>query len=1062
MKSWYFAIIFIVFSPVLRAGTPDHIGFIDGLLSLTPTEVEKPREPDKKFTKNSLPPECEITSPLEAFIDCWSSYEFMDLPRNTAVVDRITANFEKFLPKLPHFLRHNLLRLDGDSSRAVFKIYTRCKTDDCGLGRMREAWLQVVKEQLMLRSDFFVDDLLENAKKVSDQETYIENSKYLAALARQRWDLAKPLIEKLSASNNAHLATFALSLKFEKELRDNSPKHPNRDKLISRSFDASKPKNARTLAIEQLLKQSWDGQDDYFLKLFDADIYRWDQAPSLFEFAKKNPDKWVPKIVTFVNNPNRNRHNNAVDTLVEFNLKNARKDALKPLLPWLENPKWSRVNGMGRLRIIQSLDLVGLVEGVSGLLWVVKNDSDESYVSYAAETLAHLQASEAVPLLKKRLATIKDSGDLRRMVEAINDLNGYGTDDSIRFLQAYANAISTPAKEQTLYKSLQTLLDSEIELDKEAFVGYVLSANPKNAAAIGKKILKTGTVNDDLLSVIASWRIPAVDYEILRRLSAGTMNYRAVAGLLTAYGPLDESARKRLQPLIDAGGYATGVIAMLERNEALFTTILQSEDTKAKASLLAAARFIKQKLDLPAVAKHMGSEDTTLAKAARQYLTADDSPQSRSLLQANTKGNEIFGSRMSYDPGHVTYPEFNAIEKTLLTEIENGEAEEVFALLSSGYWGGEGQIIIRRTGDSVKLAKVLDQGRYFSGVVSSETWKHLNAFMANNRIDDLAPLETYIADGIQYEFVHLKKQYGRRVFMNNPGASDGIYNTLVNEFVRLSEGADLQLHYRAIDIDSEGRVLSRSDRPHAWEEYLKKYQTAESECAKMKYMQEKATWQSRYKGKPLYIHDGFFQCEKEKPKKYIFKSKGNYGDPVVTKDNKWLVAAKTDTHWAVPNYAVVINLITKAEKKIDLPPADNYNVVAYVEERNRVLLVRYKDDPKVTKKPVGPDKPTYYLLDPETRKTEIVDGDLAPYQQHGQFPLQAATKKHFTWVARPDYETRSTEVGLYDMRNFVFQHWRTIKDFVFTSRQMWVDEEKNLILIDTRNDLLQFPLRGGS
>jgi hypothetical protein len=182
---------------------------------------------------------------------------------------------------------------------------------------------------------------------------------------------------------------------------------------------------------------------------------------------------------------------------------------------------------------------------------------------------------------------------------------------------------------------------------------------------------------------------------------------------------------------------------------------------------------------------------------------------------------------------------------------------------------------------------------------------------------------------------------------------------------------------------------------------------------------------------------------------------GVYANPLVTPDGKWVVAARTDSNWGAPNYVVRFNLQTRREYRVALPPADQFDSVAYLPAHNKVLLRRARDDDN---KSDGLVEPEFYLLDPATGRTRKVTGEFAPLLQEGRRSLQPAGKPFEFWAAIPDREKNQTRVGRYNSRDFSFQTKLDVSQLTFDSFLMWVDEEEMKILVVYEGQLLRLPL----
>src|ERR1041385_2844851 len=110
-------------------------------------------------------------------------------------------------------------------------------------------------------------------------------------------------------------------------------------------------------------------------------------------------------------------------------------------------------------------------------------------------------------------------------------------------------------------------------------------------------------------------------------------------------------------------------------------------------------------------------------------------------------------------------------------------------------------------------------------------------------------------------------------------------------------------------------------------------------------------------------------------------------------------------------------------------------------------------------KPIGPDRPEFYLLTPITGETRIVSGEFAPLLQEGKRFLQATGKTDEFWAALPDAPKDQTQVGRYNAKTFSFNPVLTIPHISFDSLAMWVDEKRGKIYIAYKGQLLSIPLQ---
>jgi hypothetical protein len=184
---------------------------------------------------------------------------------------------------------------------------------------------------------------------------------------------------------------------------------------------------------------------------------------------------------------------------------------------------------------------------------------------------------------------------------------------------------------------------------------------------------------------------------------------------------------------------------------------------------------------------------------------------------------------------------------------------------------------------------------------------------------------------------------------------------------------------------------------------------------------------------------------------------GSYASPLVTPDGLWVVAAKTETNWARPNEVVRLNLKTGREYRVQIPAAEDFEPVAYVEAHGKVLLRRADD---VDNRPEAPPAaaPQFYLLDAATGQTQPVNGVFEPLTQEGVRTLQPTAKPDEFWAAVPDRGKNETRVGRYGTKDFSFRTLFVVPQLTFDSYGMWVDEAGAKLYVVYEGQLLRLPL----
>lgn len=183
-----------------------------------------------------------------------------------------------------------------------------------------------------------------------------------------------------------------------------------------------------------------------------------------------------------------------------------------------------------------------------------------------------------------------------------------------------------------------------------------------------------------------------------------------------------------------------------------------------------------------------------------------------------------------------------------------------------------------------------------------------------------------------------------------------------------------------------------------------------------------------------------------------------YSTPIVTADGKWVVVSKADVDWSSPKYIVRFNARTGREYRVNLDASDSFLPIAFVAPQGKVLLCRSKNEYFGTRKPIGPDRPEYYLLDPNTGETRPVTGEFRPLRRRGQRPLEPTDQPNEVWAAIPDDEKNQTQVGRYNLKDFTFKPVLTLPHINFDSMAMWVDAKQKKIYVVYNDQLLRLPL----
>lgn len=205
---------------------------------------------------------------------------------------------------------------------------------------------------------------------------------------------------------------------------------------------------------------------------------------------------------------------------------------------------------------------------------------------------------------------------------------------------------------------------------------------------------------------------------------------------------------------------------------------------------------------------------------------------------------------------------------------------------------------------------------------------------------------------------------------------------------------------------------------------------------------------------------------------------GAYRDPIVSADGKWAIVTKVDNEesegYAEPQTLARINLQTRREFPVKLPPADGIRAAAFVYSHNKILIYRGKNqnldyeagDEEGEVPVVQPGKinltpaiPEYYLLDAATGAVQRARGEFRPLEHQTYRPLQPTGVAGEFWAAIYDENTKSTSIGRYSDKTFTFQRALTVPNIEFDSMATWVDEAGGKVYFVYEGHLLSLPLK---
>ena len=783
----------------------------------------------------------------EEYLLFWLGQRDGDSPHGIGLPPVVGQRLLKTAVAQPHYIPALLDSFPAtaatyDTLKVLYDQYTRQPEAD-------PTWKESVHDWLMTHSSYFRDDLVAAARatKHNPKYYYIEDTALLA-LIKLDWSAAELVLNELRHAGDVHVAAIALALCYEhaQTVSDQPTVKMLRERLKILAGDHKTPGSVRDRLFTALLASDWPGQDEWFLALFsDPTLEHLSEdhhgfLNPLAEWVQRRHVTAIPAVTKLLGDKNLVIRNNAVAALFE----SRRIEALRPLLPALTEPK----NWPERLatKLTRRLQVVELPESVPGLL-VVLREGDPYARNAAVLALAHQGAKEAPAALRQWFPTVTDYQQRRefvaamlqchvlRDVEIVAAIEAYATDEAARSAATQTADPEVEKAEAVVLGELLTRSDSEREermhrlaeqlealrgsdaadprvreFRQQLMAEYKahqaripdMAERPEIVAALVRRARSLNNTNPQVAEafwqIIAHWPSPAVEAEWGRRLREEPLD-EALVTLATQNAPtLRSKIAADLRAVAQQGGQRGAVAAAVLADAPTIARILEGDDHAAMRMLLACSRLANTPLPIAQVGRFLQSRDQQLALATEAYLLFQDGPEARRLVAKHYAPEYlILGGGEKYPPfptqeAAATQSQ-GAIEKPSLAKLREemlgkDAPEEIYAFLSGGGFGDNGQCVIRVRRGSAEL-EFVSTATHRRQLTPAE-WKDFSEFIQQHHVDDLPPLETMVFDGVWYDYVHLSRTGGRRIYINNPGSSGSagsVYQRLELRFLRLTE-----------------------------------------------------------------------------------------------------------------------------------------------------------------------------------------------------------------------------------------------------------------------------------
>jgi hypothetical protein len=448
----------------------------------------------------------------------------------------------------------------------------------------------------------------------------------------------------------------------------------------------------------------------------------------------------------------------------------------------------------------------------------------------------------------------------------------------------------------------------------------------------------------------------------------------------------------------------------------------------------------------------------------------------------------------------------------------------VYALLTPA---DSGHYVVRLYEDRAVFTYYENEARYLERTLTPKEYEGFYDFLIQNNIDAAKP-DIGICEHQCYpgEFVMFGRDGGRRVYFESTPSNPKLEK--LQEILAEFNKGELKLHYRlgpglevlladdrspvravwkkAEDLrvvvedavpGEAGSEASPSGDEGAASPAWRKFENGKlggpvAQPADVPYLRDEKqapetegmsstprAWQVRTSGGEIraseYDDPGLFKVARGHAPVKI--REGNYRDPIVTPDGKWVIVSKSDQEFVNYNSIVRINLLTRREFPVNLPAADSVRPAAFVYSHNKVLVYRGKvpanqyeegegegeeegdGPPRLVKPDLTPAIPEYYLVDAATGAVQRVRGEVRPLELQTYRPLQPTGAASEFWAAVYDENTKSTSIGRYSDKTFTFRAVMNVPNINLDSMDIWVDEPGGKLYFVYGGHLLALPLR---
>jgi hypothetical protein len=331
-----------------------------------------------EFYDQDNPPADDAT--VDDLLEYWMRQAALDQNRNYSIkptdkvlgrlMDEIGEDPEKLTSYLGLFIENE------DGIEFVKKLYDQELINR----KLEKDWRDTVKTWLTYNSQYFSSELLRVAQTVRDENEYVTNQGELLALAKVDWDKAEPILNKLVNDSSQPISqTLARWAFYQRAIdtKNESEAERWRDELKKTVEDKSALPGNRDLAMDALVRGGdFAGRDEWYLQLLEDETLHdlrvgGQTYTGLTTIITLSPaGKYTERMIELLQSPSKPVRSAAIRNLA-YNGGIKNEQAVRQMIPWLEDPKWANDVNNSRRAMISALKDFRMPESVPGLLKIL-------------------------------------------------------------------------------------------------------------------------------------------------------------------------------------------------------------------------------------------------------------------------------------------------------------------------------------------------------------------------------------------------------------------------------------------------------------------------------------------------------------------------------------------------------------------------------------------------------------------------------------------------------------------------------------------------------------------